>query len=226
MGASHPAELVERTRKLVETTRLPVQEIATEVRVHDTTVRRWMAQHGWTRPAGGTTDRRRKIAPSKHPALRRLYEGGAKVRDLAILADCSSSAIVKIASDGEWTRPAARHTQKASRPIMSGSALAEIEGALRNPNITRAEFNRVAERAAAEVALQALHEDHGGAERLLHVLERLPKIIARLPEDNAAADAARSRGGQGQANDDDARLAGDDDEIHQAFARRLQDFYG
>jgi transposase len=226
MGASHPAELVERTRILVETTGLPVQEIAAEVGVHETTVRRWIAKHGWSRPPGGTTDRRRKIAPSKHPALRRLYEGGAKVRDLAVLADCSMEAIVKIASRGEWTRPAGRHNQEASRSVVSGSALAEIEGALRNPNITRAEFNRVAERAAAEVALQALHEDHGRAERLLHVVERLPKIIARLPEDSAVADAASDRGGQGNSNDDDARLAGDDDEIHQAFARRLQDFYG
>ena len=47
MGASHPAELVERTRILVETTLLPVQEIATEVRVHDTTVRRWIAKYRW-----------------------------------------------------------------------------------------------------------------------------------------------------------------------------------
>jgi hypothetical protein len=83
MGASHPAELVERTR-LVETTLLPVPKIATRVGIHDATVRRWIAKRGWSRPPGGTTDRRRKIAPSKHPALRRLYEGGAKVRDLAV----------------------------------------------------------------------------------------------------------------------------------------------
>jgi hypothetical protein len=207
MPARRDPATVERTRVLVTTTLLPLDDIARQEKLSFRTVRDWMKMYGWRRPPGA--GRVLKITPENEPAVRRLYESGAAVPDLAILLDCDASYVNQYARSHEWRRLDVVEAE------LNGE-IAAIVAALREPAIDRGDAIRQMERAIALSAADALA---GGDARLGRRVDMLGKLVGfakSLPEDAAA----RRR----DADADSADHFPDANDLIEEIARRFEDF--
>jgi hypothetical protein len=208
MTARVSPETFQRTRDLVETTLMPVRDIAAEGKVSATTVRDWMREHGWRRPPGA--ERVIKLPPEKAGPAQRLYENGASAEDLAALIGCGASYIHQYAREHRWTR----RPRAQAEPAPVSDEVAAVEAALLDPNLTRRDLVRSIERALALTAADVLATGAAGAERRTAALGRLAAIARGLPEDPVLLAAG---GG-------DADPFPDANELIEEIARRFEAF--
>jgi transposase-like protein len=182
MPAPRPADIVERARVLVVTSTLPLAAIAAEIDVSIVTLRNWIKKYGWQRPAGAP-HRALKLPPDKAGAVQRLFEGGARVNDLALLLGCDGSYVHQFARARAWTRRKGA-SKTASSP--SRDELAAIEAALRDPATARPDMIRHIERLIALAAADAVATGDARPERSLASYARLVALVKSLPEPPAA----------------------------------------
>ena len=197
---------VERRRVLVSMTLLPLDDIARQEKVTTRTVRQWIKEHHWQRPPG--TGRTLKITPENEAAVRRLYESGAAVADIAILLKCDKSSIYQYARAHGWKRPADAPRDAPDNEI------AAVMAALRDPAIGRGDAIRGMERAITLTAADALAGGEARLGRQADMLGKLAGLIKSLPEDAAAP----------QRIADCEDHFPDANDLIEEIARRLEDF--